>query len=443
MTNLPRRQPAICKPAVLGLLPGMMCAWALLSTPAQAQSVAARVSAVESKVVAWRRDIHQHPELSNRETRTAALVAEHLKSLGLEVRTGIAKTGVIGVLRGKRPGKVVALRADMDALPVKEQTGLPFASQVTAEYAGKQVPVMHACGHDAHTAILMGAAEVLAGMRSQLAGTVVFVFQPAEEGAPRGEQGGAKLMMEEGALNDPRPEAIFALHVEPGEVGRIDVRPGPMLSSDTMMRIELQGRQTHAARPWEGTDLINLSADIVKSFATLSARQANVFEFPNVVSVASIQAGLRGNILPGDALLLGTIRTFDDQRVADLKRLIDTSVDGLARSYGATAKVEFEEGTLVTGSDPKLLEAILPALRKAAGKAGVNTSAQLRAAAEDFSYFERDIPGVYYIIGATPNYRPGLTPANHSPLFDIDESVLGIGVNAQVLTTLQYLNGKS
>lgn len=413
---------------------------AVVPVMAAPPSIDARLAAVESKVVAWRRDIHEHPELGNREFRTAALVAAHLKSLGLEVRTGIAKTGVIGVLHGTRPGKVLALRADMDALPVAEQTGLPFASRVVAEYEGREVPVMHACGHDAHTAILMGAAEVLAGLRGEIAGTILFVFQPAEEGPPAGEEGGAKLMLAEGALDAPRPDAIFALHVEPGPPGRIDVRPGPFLSSATTLRIRLEGRQTHGGRPWEGTDLVNLAADIVKSLTTISARQVNVFEFPNVVTIASVQAGVRMNILPGEAMLGGTIRTFSAERLALLKDLIRTSVEGLAKSYGASAAVEFEEAALVTGNDPALLQQVLPALEQAAGPAGVDTAALLRGAAEDFAYFETQIPGLYYILGSTKNFTSmEAAPTNHSPLFDIDESVLAVGVKAQVLTALRYL----
>lgn len=410
---------------------------------AQSSAVARKVASVESKVIAWRRDLHQHPELGNREVRTAALVAKHLQSLGLEVRTGIAKTGVIGILKGARPGRVVALRADMDALPIEEKTGLPFASRVTAEYDGQVVPVMHACGHDGHTAVLMGAAEVLAGMRQQIAGTVMFVFQPAEEGPPAGEEGGAKLMMAEGALTNPKPDAIFGLHFEPGVLGRIDVRAGPFLSAATALRIDLQGKQTHAGRPWEGTDLVNLSADIIKRLTTISARQVNVFETPNVVTLAMVHAGVRGNILPGEATLQGTIRTFSSERLQALQEMIRTSVEGLASSYGATAKVGFAEGSLVTGSDPKTLDIILPALREAAGAAGVNTQATLRAAAEDFSYFERDIAGVYYIIGATRDFKgKAVTPANHSPLFDIDESVLAIGIKAQVLSALRFLDAR-
>lgn len=425
------------------LVLGGVLAGGALSNIAVAATVDAKVAAIEKQVIAWRRDIHQHPELSNRETRTAALVAKHLESLGLEVRTGVAKTGVIGVLKGGKPGRVLALRADMDALPVEEQTGLPFASKVTAEYNGKTVPVMHACGHDAHTAILMGAAQVLADMRKEIPGTIVFIFQPAEEGAPAGEEGGAPLMIKEGALRNPRPDAIFGLHVEPGVLGRIDVRPGPLLSSSTDLRIDLQGRQTHGGRPWEGTDLVNLSADIIKSLTTITARQVNVFDVPNVVTLAMVQIGVRPNILPGDATLQGTIRTYSEERLQHLQELIRTSVDGLAKTYGATAKIEYSLQAHVTGSDPKILETVLPALREVAGAAGVDTAAPLRGAAEDFSFFEREIPGLYYIIGSTRDFKDkASTPSNHSPQFDIDERVLAIGVRAQVLTALQFLRAR-
>ncbi|MCG8369171.1 MAG: amidohydrolase, partial [Proteobacteria bacterium] len=290
-----------------GLLLASACA-------AAAPPVEERVLGVRDKVIAWRRDIHANPELGNREYRTAELVARHLESVGMEVRTGIAVTGVVGVLRGKGPGPVVALRADMDALPVLERTGLPFASRATGEYNGKEVPVMHACGHDAHTAMLMGAAEVLAGLRDRFSGTVLFVFQPAEEGAPPGETGGSARMLAEGVFDDPTPDAIFGLHVEPGVPGRIDVRPGGFLASATSMRIDLAGRQTHAARPWEGTDLVNLAADIVKALTTYSARRVDVFDVPNVITVATVNAGVRGNILPGEATLTGTVRTYSNER---------------------------------------------------------------------------------------------------------------------------------
>lgn len=406
-------------------------------------SVDSAVRAITPKVVEWRRDIHRNPELGNQEHRTAALVAEHLRRLGLEVRTGIAHTGVVGVLKGRKPGGVVALRADMDALPIREATGLAFASTVTVEIDGKPVPVMHACGHDAHVAMLMGAAEVLAGMRDRIAGTILFVFQPAEEGGPPGEVSGARLMLQEGVFAPIRPDAIFALHVEPGRPGQIQARPGPLLSSASDILIDLKGRQTHAGRPWEGTDLVNLSADVVKSLATIASRQVNVFEFPNVVSIGSLQAGNRTNILPGTASLRGTIRTFDLARRERLKELIRTSVAGLAAIYGAEAKVAFEDTALVTGSDPALLETVLPALR-AAATAGVDTNTLLRGAAEDFSFFEAEVPGVYYILGSTPRGTPAdAVPTNHSDRFDIDESVLPVGVKAHVLSALAFLDSRA
>ncbi|MFT4053016.1 MAG: amidohydrolase [Novosphingobium sp.] len=422
---------------------------ACCSVQAQAQvqaqqaepAVDAAVARVSPRVVNWRRDIHQHPELGNHETRTAALVAAHLRALKFdEVRTGIAHTGVIGVLRGAHPGKVVALRADMDALPIKEATGLPFASTTVVDVNGTPTPVMHACGHDAHVAMLMGAAEVLSRMRESIHGTILFVFQPAEEGV-KGEEAGAALMVKEGAFATIRPDAIFGLHVEPGQVGRVDVRAGPFLSSSSSIYIDLAGRQTHAGRPWEGTDLVNMSADVVKGMSTIAARRFNVFEFPNVISIGALQAGNRVNVLPGQATLEGTIRTFSAERRDAIKGEIDTLVTGLAATYGAKADVRFHDENLVTANDPALLATILPALRQAAGPAGVDTEALYRGAAEDFSAFETQVPGVYYILGSTPHFTTKAdAPTNHSDRFDIDEAVLPIGVKAHVLTALAFLS---
>ncbi|MBL8644677.1 MAG: amidohydrolase [Rhodospirillaceae bacterium] len=403
-------------------------------------AVTPKVEAVTAKVVAWRRDFHANPELGNMERRTAGIVAAHLKKLGFdEVRTGIAHTGVVGILKGGRPGGVVALRADMDALPILEATGLPFASKVMQDYAGKKTPVMHACGHDAHTAMLMGAAEILAGMRAEIPGTIMFIFQPAEEGV-EGEIAGALLMLQEGVFDKTKPSAIFGLHVEPGPVGQIDVRPNGFLSGATSINIKLTGRQTHGGRPWEGTDIINLTADVVKTLTTLSSRQVNVFETPSVVSVASIQAGNRVNIIPGTAELLGTIRTFDQERMEFLKNMVRDATQRLAANYGATAEVTFQEVARVTANDPALLDKVLPALQAAAGPQGVKTNALFRGAAEDFSYYLAAVPGVYYILGSTPNFTTyAAAPTNHSDKFDIDEAVLPIGVKAHVLTALTYL----
>jgi amidohydrolase len=401
-----------------------------------------RIAAINHRVIAWRRDIHQHPELGLRESRTAGLIARHLRQLGLdEVRTGQAQTGVVGILRGRHPGRTIALRADMDALPILEATGLPFASRAATAIDGASVPIMHACGHDAHVAMLMGAAEILSSMREQLHGTVVFVFQPNEEGVAWGEQG-AILLLREGALSRPRPDAIFGLHVEPGRVGAIDVRSGPFLSSATSFRIRLTGRQTHAGRPWEGTDTINMTADVIQSLNRIAARQVNVFDVPNVVSVGSVQAGNRGNIIPGTSLLIGTIRTYSAARKEELKQAIERALAGIAQSYGASAQVEFADDALVTENNPDLLRRLTPALTAAAAPGGLNLNARLRGAAEDFSFYLADIPGVYAILGSTPNFTTmENAPTNHSDRFDIDENVLAVGVRAHVFAALTYLDG--
>jgi amidohydrolase len=418
-----------------------------LATPQKANAetpiaVEQMISGIKTKLVSWRRDIHEHPEPGLREHRTTALIAAHLKRLGLdEVRTGQAQTGVIGILKGKHPGKTIALRADMDALPIKEATGLPFASRVTLEIDGQTTPMMHACGHDAHVAMLMGAAEILSKMRDKLHGTVMFVFQPNEEGVSYGEQG-AILLLKEGALSRPKPDAIFGLHVEPGKVGTIDVRSGPFLSSATSFRIKLSGRQTHAGRPWEGTDTINMAADVIKALTTISARQVNVFEVPNVVSVGSVQAGNRGNIIPGEALLVGTIRTYAAARKDELKKKIDRAVGGIASAYDGQYSIDFTDDALVTLNDPMLLERLTPALERAAIPGGLNRNAKLRGAAEDFSFYLAEIPGVYAILGSTPNFTSmEAAPTNHSDKFDIDENVLPIGVKAHVYAALDFLNG--
>ena len=429
------------RPATICTLIGVLAViLAVASSAAADDSVDRRISAVSDKVVGWRRHIHQNPELSNREFETAALVAAHLNSLDMEVRTRIGVTGVVGILHGRGPGPVLALRADMDALPVKEATGLPFASRVFASFGGVEVPVMHACGHDAHTAMLMGAAEVLSGLKDQFDGTVMFVFQGAEEGPPPGEEGGAQLMLREGVFDDPTPDAILGLHVEPGPLGQVQTRAHGFLPSASSMQIYLSGRQTHAARPWEGTDLINLTADIVKSITTLSARQFDVFDVPNVVTVATIQAGNRDNILPGEARLAGTVRTYSNTRKDRLKSAINSIVSSHAKLYGAEARVDFEDVAAVTYNDPELLARLRPALIAAAGEAGLDDNSPLRGAAEDFSFFQQQIPGLYVILGSTRDYANVDTPApNHSPEFDIDEAVMDTGVRVHVLSALEFL----
>jgi amidohydrolase len=398
-----------------------------------------RATQVEGKVVAWRRDIHAHPELSNRETRTAEIVAQHLRSLGLEVRAGVAHTGVVGVLRGGRPGRVVALRADMDALPVTEEVDVPFASRVRATYNGQDVGVMHACGHDTHTAMLMGAAEVLAGMRRDLPGTVVFIFQPAEEGPPAGERGGAELMIAEGALDNPKPDAIFGLHVLPYPAGEIRYRPGGAMASSDGLRIVVRGRQTHGAQPWAGVDPIVVAAQVVMGLQTIASRQVDITAAPAIVTVGVINGGVRNNIIPDSVVMLGTIRTFDAAMRRDIHERVRRTAESIALSAGATARVTVDTGPPVTYNDPALTEQMLPTLRQVAGAANVHL-AQPLTPAEDFSRYQERIPGLFFFLGITP---PGADPrtvaANHSPRFFVDEAALPVGVRALAHVAVDYL----
>src|SRR5438093_5681342 len=352
-----------------------------------------RAAQVEGKVVAWRRDIHAPPELSNRETRTADLVAQHLRSLGIEVRTGVAHTGVVGVLRGGKPGPVVALRADMDALPVTEEVDVPFASKVRTTYNGQEVGVMHACGHDAHTAMLMGVAEVLAGMRNDLPGTVKFIFQPAEEGAPAGERGGAEVMIEEGALENPKPAAIFGLHVFPYPTGEIRYRPGGILASSDRFTIVVRGRQTHGALPWAGIDPIVVASQIVLGLQTITSRQIDVTAAPAIVTVGAINGGVRFNIIPDSVVMLGTIRTFDTAMRSDIHQRVRRTAESIAQSAGATAQVTIDSTGAVTYNDPALTEKIVPTLRPGAGAEHVGIATPTTTA-EDFSRYQQRIPGV-------------------------------------------------
>jgi len=399
-----------------------------------------KVTALEPRVIEWRRDIHANPELGNREFRTSALVADHLRSLGMEVRTGIAHTGVAALLKGGRPGPMVALRADMDALPVTEQTGLPFASEVRVEYAGQQTGVMHACGHDAHVAILMGVAELLASMRDELSGSVLFIFQPAEEGPPEGEEGGAELMLKEGLFDWQRPDAVFGLHVLSNlTAGHIGYRPGPAMAAADRFEIIVKGAQTHGSMPWLGVDPIVPAAQIVLGLQTIASRQVNISDVPVVISVGQIKGGIRNNIIPGDVYLQGTIRTFDEGIREDIHARVHQTASGLAAASGAAAEVHVHRGYPVTVNDPGLVAASLPSLHRAAGKNRVFEVPRLMPA-EDFSYFANEVPGFYFYLGATPaGVNPATAPTNHSPIFDIDESTLRVGVEALATVALDYM----
>jgi amidohydrolase len=393
-----------------------------------------RVTEVNGKVVAWRRDIHAHPELGMQETRTAALVAAHLRSLGMEVRTGVGGTGVVGVLRGGRPGRVVALRADMDGLPVTEMVDVPFKSLVKTNYNGQEVGVMHACGHDNHVAILMGAAEVLAGMRQQLAGTVVFLFQPAEEGP-----GGAEPMIADGALDNPKVEAVFGLHVWPGPAGDIIYREGPTLAASNTLHIKVRGKQTHGANPWGGVDPVVIGSQIVLGLQTIVSRQINITTAPAIVTVAMFHGGIRSNIIPDTVVMEGTIRTYDMAMRASIFDRVKRTAESIAEAGGATAEVTIDSGYPVTRNDPALTERMLPTLKRAVGKNSV-TVGPLITGAEDFSYFQLKVPGVFVMLGVTPRDQDWTkAAANHSPYFFADESALPVGVKTMSSLAVDFL----
>jgi amidohydrolase len=395
---------------------------------------------VEPKVIACRRDIHQHPELGNREVRTAKIVADRLKELGIETRTGVAHTGVVGVLRGAKQGRTVALRADMDALPVTEQVDIPFKSTVRTTFNGQEVGVMHACGHDAHVAILLGVAEVLAGVRDQLPGTVVFLFQPAEEGAPQGEEGGAELMVKEGALDNPKVDAVYGLHVTSRyEVGKIAYRPEGMMAAVDSFKIKVIGKQTHGAYPWLGVDPIVVASQIVLGLQTIPSRQLDSTVAPSIVTVGAIHGGVRNNIIPDQVEMIGTIRSLDAKMRDDIHMRIRRTAESIAASGGAKAEVTITTGYPITYNDPALTEKSAPTLRRVAGAANVSVVNAVLGA-EDFSFFQQKVPGLFFWLGTRPKSVSAEEAAsNHSPLFYIDESGLGLGVRALAHVAVDYL----
>ena len=400
--------------------------------------IAARTDEVAPKVVAWREDIHQHPELGTHEVRTSKLVADHLRSLGIDVRTEVGGHGVVGVLRGGKPGRVVALRADMDALPVTEQVDLPFKSTVKAMYNGREVGVMHACGHDNHVAILMGVADVLAGMRSQLPGTVVFLFQPAEEGP-----GGAEPMIKDGAMDNPKVDAVFGLHVVPDSLGHIGYRPGPMMASSDEFTIIVHGKQTHGARPSGGIDPIVVGSEIVTTAQTIVSRQIDLSQSMAVLTFGIFNAGVRNNIIPDSAYLNGTIRTLDPGiRKQVIERLVNTATH-VAEASGARAEVKVDSGYPVNVSDAALTRRMLPALEWAAGAKSVHEM-DANLASEDFSYFAQRAPGMFVTLGVVPaGQDPAKAASNHSPLFFADEHALPIGVRTMAALAVDYLAGSA
>lgn len=416
-----------------------------LTASALADDIDAAARAIEPQVIAWRRDLHAHPELGNREFRTAALVADHLRALGFdEVRTGVAHTGVVGVLKGGLPGPAVALRADMDGLPVAEEVDLPFASRVTAPWNGETVGVMHACGHDAHVAILMGVATVLAGLRARVPGTVSFIFQPAEELPPEGEEGGAALMIKEGALQSPTPAAIFGLHVTSRlPVGVIGVRAGATMASADRLKITVHGRQTHGAMPWLGVDPIVTAAQVVLGLQTVVSRQVDLTQAPAVVTIGAIKGGLRENIIPDSVEMRGTIRSFDEAMRDDIHERVTTLADAIARGARATCTVCIRKDYPVTVNDPALTAAVVPTLRRVVGP-GLMTDLPKVMGSEDFSFFQRIVPGVFFFVGVTsPDQDPARAAPNHSPRFVIDEAGLLPGLRALAHLACDFLASRA
>ncbi|MCU1350383.1 MAG: amidohydrolase [Acidobacteria bacterium] len=398
---------------------------------------------VEPSVIANRRDIHQHPELGNREVRTAKLVADRLKALGIETKTGVAHTGVIGLLKGGKPGRVVALRADMDALPVTEQVDVPFASNVRTTYNGQEVGVMHACGHDAHVAILLGVAEILAGMRDELPGTVKFLFQPAEEGAPQGEEGGAALMVKEGALENPKVDAVFGLHVTSRfEVNELAYRPEGMMAAVDSFKIKVRGKQTHGAYPWLGVDPIVTAAQIILGLQTIESRQLDSTTGPSIITVGAIHGGVRNNIIPDEVEMIGTIRSLDKAMRDEIHARIRKTAENIATAAGATATVTIDTGYPITFNDAALTEKMLPTLRRVAGREHVALVNPVLGA-EDFSFFQQKVPGLFYWCGTRPKGVSAADAAsNHSPLFYVDESGLLLGVRSLAHVAVDYLMAK-
>lgn len=435
---------AVLTPAVLATaLAASLGTHTAEANDALEQRIRQDVAAIHPQLVDWRRDIHQHPELGEQETRTAKLVADHLEGLGLEVKTGVGKTGVVGILRGGKPGRTVALRADMDALAVKEPAGLPFASQARGLYHGTEVDVMHACGHDAHTAMLMAAAEVLTGMKDELEGTVMFVFQPAEEGSSLVQPGdgaswGAKAMLDDGLFDSIKPDAIFAIHVMPGAAGELTWRSGATTAASDMLSITVQGSQGHGGMPWNTVDPIVASGQILGGVQTVVSRKANLARSPAVVTVGTINGGTGPNIVPETVRMTGTIRTYDDSVRTQVRDDLILSTEKIAESAGATARVSIEPMYSSIFNHATLTERMSPVLERAAD--GKVATAELPGAAEDFSFFSQQVPGLYVFLGVTPEGQdPAEAAPNHNPGFFVDEGALEVGARAMTMLAVDFL----
>ena len=394
---------------------------------------------LESKCIGWRRDFHEHPELGNREFRTAKIIADHLRSLGIEVKENVAKTGVVGILRGAKPGPVIGLRADMDALPVTERGNLPFASKVKANFNGQDVGVMHACGHDTHVAMLMSVAEILAGIKKDLSGTVKFIFQPAEEGPPQGEEGGAPLMIKEGVLENPRVDVVFGLHINAQTpVGQIKYREQGMMAASDWFTITIHGKQSHGAQPWLGIDPVVIGTQIIQGLQSIVSRQIELTKNAVVISTTIFKAGVRENIIPEEVTLAGTIRTLDTAMQKDIWMRMERTVKNIAAASGATADIAIESKTLVTYNDPELTRKMVPSFNKTTGNNAIIMDAQ--TGAEDFSFFAAKVPSLFFYVGGMPLGKdPKSTAAHHTPDFYLDESGMKTGIKAFCNLVIDYM----
>jgi len=401
--------------------------------------IAAKSSAIQAQLTEWRRHLHQNPELGNSEFKTAAYIVEQLKGLGLEIQTGVAKTGVVAVLKGGKPGPVIALRADMDALPVKERVNIPFASKDSTDFMGQKVPVMHACGHDAHVAMLLGTAKVLSAMKKDIAGTVKFIFQPSEEGPPVGEEGGASLMVKEGVMDNPKVDVIFGMHIESWiPAGDIQYKPGAFMASADEFTIKVKGKSSHGSQPWLGVDPITVSAQIIEGLQNIVSRQMDLTKAPVVITIGKITSGVRFNIIPEEAFMLGTLRTLDSKMRTDVQQRMKFTAAKIAEASNATAEVNFFERTLVNYNDPQLVEKMIPSLQAAAGKENVRPMEWVTGG-EDFSYYGTKAPSFFFYIGGMPRGNDAKkAPPHHTPDFMIDDSQLFVGVKTFCQLVFDY-----
>jgi amidohydrolase len=419
----------------------VMCFSQNTTTDKLKEKINSSADKVEAKSILWRKDIHQNPELGNFEKRTAKIVADHLRALGIEVKEGVGKTGVVGILKGAKPGKCIALRADMDGLPIIENANLPYASKVKTTFNGQEVGVMHACGHDTHVAMLMSVAEILSGMKNEIKGTIKFIFQPAEEGPPEDEEGGAPLMIKEGVMENPKVDAIFGLHIESDiEVGKIEYKPGAFMASSDWFEIKVTGKGTHGSQPWKGIDPIVVSAQIISGLQTIVSRQSELTKAPVVITVAKIDGGVRNNIIAESCILKGTIRTLDKDMQKDIDEKLRRTAINIAEAFGATAEVSLDTKTLVTYNDPELVKKFIPSLQKAAGADNVKEREWVTGA-EDFSYYGEKAPAFFFYLGGMPKGNdPKKAPPHHTAAFFVDDSGMKTGVKAFCNIVFDYLN---